>query len=94
MNTPTWTLQDRIRKAREHAGLKQEELAAQLSVTRHTLGRWEKGDNEPPAKKLEALAEATGVPLEWFYAQDGEQSEQTTPQRFTIEVNKDGARIV
>lgn len=94
MNTPTWTLQDRIRKAREHAGLKQEELAAQLSVTRHTLGRWEKGDNEPPTKKLEALAKVTGVPLSWFYAQDSEQPAQAITQRFTIEVNKDGARIV
>ncbi|MFJ3030827.1 helix-turn-helix domain-containing protein [Rothia terrae] len=94
MSTPTWTLQDRIRKAREHAGLKQEELAVQLSVTRHTLGRWEKGDNQPPAKKLEALAEATGVPVEWFYAQDNEHPSPSTSQRFTIEVTADGARII
>lgn len=94
MNTPTWTLQDRIRKAREHAGLKQEELAALLSVTRHTLGRWEKGDNEPPTKKIEALAEVTGVPVEWFYADSAnEESPVRLPSRLVLEL-QDGNYLV
>lgn len=88
MTYPTWTLQDRIRKAREHAGLKQEELAAKLDVTRHTLGRWEKGDNTPSPAKLEAIAIATGVPAEWFYANDAETPQQSTaipPERVVLE---------
>lgn len=70
MSLPTWTFQDRIRKAREHAGLKQEELAQAIGFTRQTLGRWENGSHTPTEKNLQALAEATGVPVGWFYQED------------------------
>lgn len=67
MTFPTWTLQDRITKARTHAGLNQSELAQKMGLSRNTLGRWESGANTPTEKNLQALAEATGVPVEWFY---------------------------
>lgn len=89
MALPTWTLQDRIRKAREHAGLKQEELAQKLETTRQTLGRWENGSHAPTEKNLQALAEATGVPVEWFYQDGTQQPSQATPQRFLVEVSGD-----
>lgn len=85
MALPTWTLQDRIRKAREHAGLKQEELAQKLETTRQTLGRWENGSHIPTKKNLQALAEATGVPLNWFYQDNPADPPETfLPDHLTI----------
>ena len=70
MSIPTWTFQDRIRKAREHAGLKQDELAQLLGVARNTLNRWENGSTNPSENTIILLSEATGIPLSWFYQDD------------------------
>lgn len=94
MNFPTWTLQDRIRKARDHAGLNQAALADAIGVSTNSVNRWEKGDRNPTEESLKAISEATGVPVEWFYAQDCDRTIETTTQRITIEVDADGARIV
>lgn len=97
MSLPTWTLQDRLRKAREHAGLKQEELAQKLQTTRQTLGRWENGSHAPTEKNLQALAEATGVPLDWFYQDDTTKlttdSSNLLPPGSTVTWTPDGLRI-
>lgn len=63
---PDWSLGERIRKARTHAGLDQEQLASRLNVDRRTVSRWETDLTEPNATRLTALAEATGVPVEWL----------------------------
>lgn len=90
MTFPTWTLQDRITKARTHAGLNKGELAKKMGLSVNTLGRWESGANTPTEKNLQALAEATGVPVEWFYQDETAQpSQTTTPQRFLVEVSGD-----
>lgn len=89
MTFPTWTLQDRITKARTHAGLNQSELAQKMGLSRNTLGRWESGFNTPTEKNLQALAEATGVPVEWFYQDQTTQAPQSAPQRFLVEVSGD-----
>lgn len=95
MPLPTWTLQDRIRKAREHAGLKQDELAQKLDTTRQTLGRWENGSHTPTEKNLQALAEATGVPIEWFYSDSGDSSNSPSALhgKLTVEWTNDGLQI-
>lgn len=94
MTIPVFELRDRLAKARTTTGYTQADLADKLHITRATLNRYETGQRIAPDNVVQAIAEATGVPLSWFYAQDGEQPEQTTPRRFTIEVSKDGARIV
>lgn len=98
MSIPSWTLQDRIRKAREHAGLKQEELAQKMETTRQTLGRWENGSHTPTDKNLQALAEATGVPLEWFYQDDAVPPPSDSPNLFppgsTVTWTPDGLRVI
>ena len=65
MTIPTWTLQDRIRKAREHAGLKQAALAEMIPVARNTLSRWESGAFKPSSDDLDRLAEITAVDRTW-----------------------------
>jgi transcriptional regulator with XRE-family HTH domain len=63
---PTWTVPDKIRKAREHAGLSQQELADRLSVTRTSVINWERGHTRPLRLILRLLAQETGVDEQWL----------------------------
>ena len=63
---PTWTVPDKIRKAREHAGLSQQELADRLSVTRTSVVNWERGHTRPLRLILRLLAQETGVDEQWL----------------------------
>lgn len=63
---PVWTLGDRIRKAREHAGLKQSDLAPHVYKSRTTIAGWENGQHAPSPLELRAIATATGVPVDWL----------------------------
>lgn len=63
---PTWTLGDRMRKARVMAGLEQADMAEQLGVSRPTISGWERDRTEPRATQLLAWAEATGHNIEWL----------------------------
>lgn len=63
---PEWTFGDRLRKAREFAGLKQSDMAARFRVGRSTIANWEAERNTPGYLALEKWAEVTGVPLDWL----------------------------
>lgn len=65
---PQWTLGDRLRKAREHAGMDQEELALRIGVSRGTVSNYELGRGTRPPKVvvLRAWANECGVPYEWL----------------------------
>jgi transcriptional regulator with XRE-family HTH domain len=63
---PAWTLGDRMRKAREHAGLKQSELAEEIGVGRSTIVTYETGKSQPPRPVLLSWALRCGVPFEWL----------------------------
>lgn len=87
MNIPVFSLGDRMAKARSHAGYSQQEMADQLHVSRVTLSRYESGDRTPNKELVQALADATGVPVSWFYQDETSQPSQATPQRFLVEVS-------
>jgi len=63
---PEWTMGDRLRKAREDAGLSQVELAERIGISRNTVSSAELGDRHPILVTLKAWAAETGVPLEWL----------------------------
>lgn len=63
---PQWTMADRLRKAREHSGLSQTELAEATGISRHSISNYERGAFEPRRPQLLVLALATGVDLEWL----------------------------
>lgn len=65
---PTWTLGDRLRKAREFAGLDQGELAERIGISRGTVGNYELGHGvrRPKPVVINAWAAVTGVPLSWL----------------------------
>lgn len=63
---PTWTVGDRLRKAREMAGLQAQELASDIDVDRNTVGNYERGRVKPRTIVLKAWALRTGVSLQWL----------------------------
>ncbi|MBF0809367.1 XRE family transcriptional regulator [Rothia nasimurium] len=86
MHIPRFTLKDRIIKARTDAGLKQHELASIVGVSANSMTRYEKEQRTPPPEIVEAIAEATGVPLEWFYQEDNSEpaSHPALPERIIL----------
>lgn len=63
---PTWTLGDRLAKARHHVGLTVREMAFKLGVSKNTVSNWETGATRPRRYAIEAWARATGVDLDWL----------------------------
>ncbi len=64
-----WTLGDRLRKAREHAGLQQKDMAKAFGVTAKTISNWEHGRGSPrgdQAKLCEKWGKITGVDAGWL----------------------------
>lgn len=67
----------RIRKARENAGLSQEELAARLQlygleITQKAISRIETGLRLVPDFELLYFAKALGKPILWFYEEESD----------------------
>lgn len=63
-------LGQRIRVARERAGLKQAELARRCGVISTTAWRWEDGRAEPSLAMLRRISSEVGVELGWLVAGD------------------------
>lgn len=63
---PQWSLNDRLRKAREHAGLHQQQLADETGISRRSVTNYERGFAVPRRPVLLAWAVATGVDLDWL----------------------------
>ncbi|MBO1770470.1 helix-turn-helix domain-containing protein [Agrococcus sp. TF02-05] len=63
---PTWSVADRLRKAREYAGLEQTELARFTALSRATISAAENGRTHLRSSSLRLWAISTGVSLEWL----------------------------
>ena len=64
---PQFTIGDRVRKAREYAGLQQIELAERAGMSRGGVARIEAMNGGLPRRStLIAIAFATGVDLDWL----------------------------
>jgi transcriptional regulator with XRE-family HTH domain len=66
---PTWTRGERMAKAREEAGLSQEQMAELLGVSDKAISSWETMKRQPRNmdRVLAQWAEITNVPLWWLY---------------------------
>jgi transcriptional regulator with XRE-family HTH domain len=65
-SVPEFTLGDRLRKAREVAGLDQSEFARVADISRTTVINYEHGKRQPRPVYLRAWSIATGVDLRWL----------------------------
>src|SRR5947207_7473943 len=63
---PTWTLGDRISKARRACGMEQADVALALDVSRAQVSKWERDVSEPSASQAVKYAALTGVAVEWL----------------------------
>jgi transcriptional regulator with XRE-family HTH domain len=63
---PVWTFTDRLRKAREHAGKRQADMAARLRVSRSAVAGWETGTHVPSYPVIEMWAGVTNVSVDWL----------------------------
>ena len=64
-------LHERLRLAREVAGISQHRLAVFLGVTGATVSAWELGRAEPRASHIEAIARRCGCSAAWLLTGDG-----------------------
>ncbi len=65
-------LGNRLRKAREYAGLSQEALAKKLKIGKRTLIDYEKGASEPKVSIVKSIAEICNVNPNWLLTGEGE----------------------
>ena len=63
---PEFTLGDRLRKAREHAGVTTDEMAVVIDVTARTIGNYENDRTPVRGPVIKEWAMRTGVPYEWL----------------------------
>lgn len=65
-HTPTWTLSDRMWKARKDAGLSPADIADLIGISRKSVWNYETGTTKPLRPILKAWAEVTGTYVEWL----------------------------
>jgi len=70
MTTPTFTLSDRLRKARKSSGLGSNDMAELLETSRTTISNYESGRTEPTATTVARWADITDADLVWIIVGD------------------------
>lgn len=70
----------RIRLARMEAGISQSGIADKLGVTFQQVQKYENGTNRCAPSRLTPIAEITGKPISWFYAEQG----VADPRRYLV----------
>jgi transcriptional regulator with XRE-family HTH domain len=61
-----WDLADRLRKSLRGSGVGVATMAAELDVTRQTVGNYINGHTTPPPSSVMVWALRTGYPYEWL----------------------------
>jgi transcriptional regulator with XRE-family HTH domain len=83
---PTWTVADRLRKAREITGLDKQDFARKVGLSRETVRNVETGRVEPRGVTLNAWAFATGVSVEWLAHGEDALAKEDNSDVFIIRV--------
>lgn len=78
---PTWTLGERLQKARVWAGIDAEDMAGLFFRHRNTISNWETGKTRPSARVLEKWSETTNVPRWWLLGEEPPESEPGSVDR-------------
>ena len=63
---PTMQFRHRLNLALDHAGMEPADLAVELLCSRSAVYGWLKGPTKPSARKIDRIAELTGVPADWL----------------------------
>lgn len=74
------TFGERLTKARENKGYKQNQFAEMIGITPTRLNYWEKGKREPDVAMIKQISVLLDVSCDWLIGNDN-----TTPKSFDIE---------
>lgn len=80
---PAWTVKDRLVKAREWAGLTQDEMARQLKRGKRSITRYE-GQERPAYAVILLYSKVTGVPAWWIEYGDNPPPGAATDRYLTV----------
>lgn len=81
------TMGERLLDLRKRRGLSQEELAAQLSVSRQTISRWEMGTSKPDTQNILQLCKIFDVSADYLLS-GGQPTVQPPPDSASRPANK------
>ena len=68
------TLGEKLKMLRASRGLSQEQLAAELNVSRQAVSKWECGDAAPDLDKLRAICAYFGVTADYLIWEKAENA--------------------
>jgi len=83
----------RLAATREALGLRQEELALQVGVSRSALANWETGRSLPDVAAIARFAERHRITLDWIYRGDPSALPQSLAQKVLGESTPSKATI-
>ncbi|MDF1705054.1 MAG: helix-turn-helix transcriptional regulator [Aeromicrobium sp.] len=63
---PTWTLAEKLQKARKTAGISRADMAQRLGKAERTVISWECSEREPHITLVERWAHLTSVDFDWL----------------------------
>lgn len=78
----------RLKELRKEAGIRQDDIAKDIGVTKGTVSKWETGSRMPEMETLEALAEYYSTTLAYL---TGQTDERYAPGNMTDEDMEAGA---
>lgn len=83
----------RIRLARQRAGLTQEDLAAQISRTAESISNIERGLQEPNIRTMQSLAKALDIPVTEFFEFADDSSSPDERRQLEFQLRDIGRRL-
>ena len=80
------TLGEKLQLLRRSRGLSQEQLAAELDVSRQAISKWECGDSTPDLDKLRTICTYFGVTTDYLIWEHEEDVPQTAASKQDVNV--------
>lgn len=80
---PQWTVGDRLRKAREVAGIGVEEMAIKVGRTRNSVTKYERS-RTVDVNMVRSYAALTDTPMEWLLTGTGPENDGGVPAPVTL----------
>lgn len=83
---------DRLRQARDNAGLTLEQVASKVGVTAQAVNGWEAGSMPRPAERLALVCEIYGITM--HYALTGVEQSEQKENNVARHISQAGGRVV
>ena len=79
------TLAEKLKDARKHAALSQEQLAEKLCVSRAAVAKWESGKGLPDIENLKAISKLLDVSIDYLVDDGAEVDFRVTKEQIDLE---------